>query len=640
MRIVNWKMQETNKYLKGDKMKKTAKNAKKWLLIAIALMLISMIGTSAMQTCGGRITIKELSWESTAGHQLSAYLYKPKSATAKNPAPAIVTVEGWYNNKSMQDLYSIELARRGYVVLALDMQGHGDSEALTWEKLYSDASGENSAVELAASLPYVDSKKIGITGHSSGGDMMGAAIAMDNQRKVPLIAAALYQASIPFDDTGVDHRGDFGSRNVGIVADQYDEFFFYGGFGLTSIAGTPDVKDVPRNFLKNNEAKNFLNFNEGAAGFKGEPKSDTYYSKNINGTTANRVMYTPAITHPRVTFSSVCVSHAVDFFEKSLGAPRPIASNNQIWLWKTAFNTIGLIGFFMFLAAFTIVMLGSRYFECLKTAETAQPIARPAGKGKAWFWGTLIISALFSGYSFKVILDKILTKKTIIGFLPQTSTLSVGIWCVVCGIFAVILMWLFYNYYGKSNGISVQERGVMMGKEIFWKTIWLALLTICVAFGILFFADYFFKADFRFYVVALRTFKSDTALIALRFLPFFLVFYVINSISINCFNYNELGGKKWVNIVVLAIFNALGVIGYDIIQYGTFFANGKTAFRGTLGLGISGIWAYPTIFFLFATPFITRAIYKHTKNPYIGGIINAIVVTIMCCANTATVLGS
>lgn len=597
-----------------------------------------MIGASLIQTCGGKIDIKELSWESSAGHQLSAYLYKPASASTNKPAPAIVTVEGWYNNKPMQDLYSIEFARRGYVVLAFDMQGHGDSEALPWNELYSDASGENSAVDLIASLPYVDKKKIGMTGHSSGGDMMSAAIGLDNKRKTPLISAALFQASIPFDDTGVDHRGDLGSRNVGIIADQYDEFFFYGGLGLSSIAGTPNVKDVPRNFIHSDDAKSFLNFNENAATFNGEAKAGVYYTKDMNGTTASRIIYTPAITHPQVPFSTQCVSYAIDFFNKSLGAPLPISAGNQIWYWKTLFNALGLIGFFIFLASFTVTMLKSKFFESLKVSEPVEAAESPTGKGKAWFWGMLIVSALFSGYSFMVILDKILTKKPISSFFPQTSTLSLGIWCVVCGAFAVILMLLYYRFYGKGNGLSASECGITLRKGTFGKTILLSLLTVGVALGILFFADYFFKTDFRFFVIALRPFKAPLALVTLRFLPFFLVFYVINSVSINCFNYNKIGVKKWVNIVVIALFNALGLIGYNIIQYGAFFSTGKTAFRGTLGLGISGIWAYCAIFYLLVTPFVTRAIYKRTKNPYIGGIINAVFVTIMCCANTATVL--
>ena len=106
------------------------KNSKFWLCLSLILCLVSAIVASAVQTSGG-IRIKEMSWESPSGHQLAAYLYIPQNATKDTPAPGVVTIEGWYNNKEMQDLYSIELARRGYVVLALDLHSHGDSESLS-----------------------------------------------------------------------------------------------------------------------------------------------------------------------------------------------------------------------------------------------------------------------------------------------------------------------------------------------------------------------------------------------------------------------------------------------------------------------------------------------------------------------------
>ena len=106
------------------------KNSKFWLCLSLILCLVSAIVASAVQTSGG-IRIKEMSWESPSGHQLAAYLYIPQNATKDTPAPGVVTIEGWYNNKEMQDLYSIELARRGYVVLALDLHSHCDSESLS-----------------------------------------------------------------------------------------------------------------------------------------------------------------------------------------------------------------------------------------------------------------------------------------------------------------------------------------------------------------------------------------------------------------------------------------------------------------------------------------------------------------------------
>ena len=611
------------------------------LWITILLLLISMVGTSVAQTDGGKIELTEISWVSPAGYQLSAYLYVPDTATAENPAPAVVTVHGWYNNKSMQDLFANELARRGYVVLSLDMQGHGDSQALTWDELYNDASGEYSAVKMIASLPYVDKTRIGLTGHSSGGDMASLAVAIDNEQEEQLISAVCYQASIPLDDLGADHRGDMGDRSLAIIADKYDEFFFYGGMGLTSLAGA-DVAGAPRDFIRTEDAQAFLNFADGGDGAEGElfaAEANTMYTKEFEGKTSYRVIYTPNITHPKVAFSSEAVADLVGFFNTALDVDTPLADSNQTWKVKVVFNTLGLLAFFAFLGLFPVNLLECSTFSSLKAKEEVRPAELRSGKEKAWFWGGLVVTALFSGVSFAFILSKMLTKEAISSFFVQTSTLSIGVWALVCAVFAVLLVGIKYFAFDKKNGVCFADYGLAISVKKLLLSIALALVTLLAAFGVLFFADYFFKADFRFYVIALRAFKAPIALVLLRFLVFFLAFYVVNSIVINCFNYVKVAGKGWLNILVLAVFNALGVIVYNIIQYAGFFKNGVTPFRGNLGLGISGIWGYCAIFYLTMTPLVTRFIYKHTKNPYIGGLINAVIVTAMCVANTTTVLG-
>jgi hypothetical protein len=45
------------------------------------------------------------------------------------------------------------------------------------------------------------------------------------------------------------------------------------------------------------------------------------------------------------------------------------------------------------------------------------------------------------------------------------------------------------------------------------------------------------------------------------------------------------------------------------------------------------------IVFLFVNPILDRIIYKKTKNPYIMPIISAIIITMMCIANTTIILG-
>ena len=607
------------------------RGTKKWVLAGLVICLISMIGSSVIQTDFGKVKVQELNWVGSGGYTTSALLYKPVAATKESKAPCIITVEGWYNNKEMQDLYSVEYARRGFVVLAVDMHGHGDSESTSAADLYSDAVGVNAAVELAADLPYVDTSRIAVSGHSSGGAACGMAVAIDNERKTPLISAVLYEASTWVDDTGADHSADFGSRSVGIIADKYDEFFFW----------TKDAKGnpvAPRDFLTTDDAKNFVNFNNGPNAIKENVQPGKLYEQQIDNKTAYRTIFQEASTHPWVHFSKTCVAYGISFFDTVLHSPQQISESNQIWQVKTLFNAVGLIGFFMFIINFAIAMLDTQYFACLKADKKVKPLTVINNKGKLWFWIPLALCALFSGLSYMWAINHVYAKTT--RLFVQTGPLTMGTWCVLSGLFALIALAVYYYFYGKNNGVSLADRGVSISLNKLFKTVVLALLATGVGLLVLFFADYFFKTDFRIWVLTLKAFNADKVIIGLVYLPFFLFFYIVNSISTNCINYNDIGGAKEIgNLAILALFNALGPIVFLIIQYSTFVSTGLLKWYETEGLRISGIWLYPVIVYLIITPFITRFVYKRTNNPYLCAIINAIIITMMSVANTTTILG-
>ena len=126
--------------------------------------------------------------------------------------------------------------------------------------------------------------------------------------------------------------------------------------------------------------------------------------------------------------------------------------------------------------------------------------------------------------------------------------------------------------------------------------------------------------------------------IILMYLPFFLVFYVLHSIAVNSFNFVK-QGKEWVNVAMLALFTTLGALVYVIIQYGTFFATGKSWTEQLVppiqyGSNIGGIWLFPILLYFPLAVILDRKLYKVTKNPYLGGIIFALIMTIIACTNT------
>lgn len=261
----------------------------------------------------------------------------------------------------------------------------------------------------------------------------------------------------------------------------------------------------------------------------------------------------------------------------------------------------------------------------------------PKRSGKIWFFGLMLLSILFSGVSYLFVMRNIYSITT--DLFPQTASLSIGVWSAACGIFSIFLMAIFYWFYGKKQGLSLHASGVIISLKKVGKTMLLAVMVVACAFGLVFFAEYFFKADFRLWTLAIKTFQADKVLIALRFLPFFLLYYVMNSVSINCFNYNKIGGEIG-NAIILGLANSIAPIFIVTIQYIGFYNTGRPFFGLTEGERILAIWLFPVIVILFITAIISRIIYKKTGNPYLAGLINAMVVVMITCSNTFTTLSA
>ena len=149
------------------------KNPKLYLVIAILLIFIGGMMAWLTQTDGGNITIKDVRWVGTNGTMMSGLLYIPDGVSAENPAPGIVAIHGYINSREVQDGFSIEFARRGYVVLASDQTGHGYSEGAA----FANGFGGIDPLVYLRSLDIVDKDNIGLEGHSMGGWALGVAAA-------------------------------------------------------------------------------------------------------------------------------------------------------------------------------------------------------------------------------------------------------------------------------------------------------------------------------------------------------------------------------------------------------------------------------------------------------------------------------
>ena len=175
-------------------MKSTAKATEKRsrtvvvLAIAVALMLLGSIFAQMFNTSFYKVKVSRISFDTDSG-TLSGLLYMPKGVDASNPHPTIVTTHGYLNSAEMQDETAIEMSRRGYVVLALDMYDHGHSHGNAdntggffnfWPTSLWDAAQYMYSQDYVAKDAQGNGQ-IAVSGHSMGGFSSEMAIYLDEQ---------------------------------------------------------------------------------------------------------------------------------------------------------------------------------------------------------------------------------------------------------------------------------------------------------------------------------------------------------------------------------------------------------------------------------------------------------------------------
>jgi pimeloyl-ACP methyl ester carboxylesterase len=454
--------------------------ARAWRLTLIGLVLVvaGSILAAMIQSTGG-VKVSDVRFRAADGAIMSALLYTPPNATAEHPAPGILAVHGYINTRETQDAFAIEFARRGYVVLAMDQRGHGYSGGGATTKGFGGPDG----LAYLRTLPMVDKDRIGLEGHSMGGwTVLAAAKAMPDAYKAVVLEGS--STGRPFAAEGTPDW----PRNVAVVFSRLDEFG-------PLMWGVPKSADVG--------ASKKLQALFGTAELVAPEK---LYGDVAAGTA--RALYQPAVTHPGDHISTVAVGHAVDWFARTLGQPRPVSG--QIWMWKEIGTLIALVGFFVLLLGVFDVLLGLPFFAHLK-AEPA--FVRERAGGAAW-WALLLLGAFIPAVSF------ILLPLSGRGFVPQSIVFPQGItnqliaWAVANAIAAALV------------GLALRARP-STSRVGPLPAMLIAVATVAVGYVVVWLAGKLLTVDFRFWVVALKPLSLRQALAALAYLIPFAVFLVI-----------------------------------------------------------------------------------------------------------------
>jgi len=137
------------------------------LLISIVLVTIGVAGGIFFTYFGGSYTIRYQTLTSADGTQLASLVYTPKDISGT--VPGVVVCHGFTSNKQAMQGISLELVKCGFVVIAIDFRGHGQSGGNLDEDRENLIDDVYAAVQYLKSLDYVDNNSIGLVGHSMGG---------------------------------------------------------------------------------------------------------------------------------------------------------------------------------------------------------------------------------------------------------------------------------------------------------------------------------------------------------------------------------------------------------------------------------------------------------------------------------------
>lgn len=555
-----------------------------WALILAGSLLAHLVQTS------GDVTIQDVRFSDSNGRNLSGLLYIPPGASADTPAPGILAVHGYINSREVQSSFAIELARRGYVVLALDQGGHGYSDP----PAFAEGFGGPGGLRYLRSLAFVDTDNIGLSGHSMGGwTIQAAASAMPDGYRAMVLQGSSTGSGYAAPGTPTH------PRNLAVIFAQYDEF-------------APLMWEVERglDIAESEKLQNVFGTDEPV-------EEGRVYGSIPAGT--GRILYSPPVTHPGTHLSHAAVRHTIDWFDQTLegGTPRP--RDGQIWFLKEIGTLTALIGFVVLLLGSYRLLLTTGYFRQLESP----PVDAAWLQRTPRWWTLAVLSAVIPVATFYLAFSwggQLLPASRL---LPQSITNQIAFWAVLNAVLLAVL------------GRALPAGADPLKHQRILPSVLVALATVGIGYLAVLAADFLFKIDFRFWFVGVKRLGLQQFQSMLVYLAPFTLFFVLILRGLHG-GLSVTGDRPLRHYTSNALILAGGFAAFLLLQYGSLFARGVLL---TPAEPLNTIVMIQFVPLLFIASIIATFTYRRSGSHLPGAFICALFVSWYIVAGQATQVG-
>ena len=645
---------------------------KRPLAMFLALVLAAfgcMCIAHGIQTDHGNVKVSAGVIETDVG-DLTYKLYTPKSATAEHPAPGVLLLHGYQNDSETCAAYSIELARRGVVVMSLDEYGHGDSEAGLMNRGYvnqrvkvnfgedsvedgtfveagstkryrllmnlsnlsffderytkdgagnaiTDSScGGIAAYAALAAMENVDATRLGLSGHSMGtwsSWSVAAAYAGATDETGADIApkATVLQCGELFRESAYDTEHIY-FNNVLLLQSKYDEFSYFRDY-------KPFLTDE---VLHSDLRAEFLGCSNADAAW------DTTFGSFADGSA--RRMELLETNHRLATHDAPGLAVALSWFGEALGFDDPLSKHDLVFMNKEL-----LVFAAMLLAVFAMLSLMEVLLQTPFFRSVSQPLPGKEGilPKKKWAKNAAITMFLAGAtYPFMTQLGHALFP-----FPEGIFRMTIGngflCWYMLLILIMVVTTWLSVKKAKKAGEAPWHSLGLAGGEKndkIDWtlcgKGALLALTMLASMYLQVVLYKKLFLLDFRFIWPFFKPFSLQRFGQFLVYLPGFALFFLLNNSKIFAGMRTEAtykpGAKgflgNWWRSALLMIGGVMVIV---LIEYIPFFAGigpgADLLFGSTFGgpfMSILIVFVPQVVVFSLLCTYI----YRRTGNVYTG----------------------